>query len=86
MLGKATQERPLADAALLTALLHLTAQEYDAADVSFAAAAATDPARADIYYFWGKTCGAKASRCWLPKSSRPRWPATNTKTSSRYIC
>ena len=54
LLGKATQDRPLADAALLTALLHLTAQEYDAADVAFAAAVATDPARADIYYFWGE--------------------------------
>ena len=54
LLGKATQDRPLADATLLAALLHLTAQEYDAADVSFAAAVATDPARADIYYFWGE--------------------------------
>ena len=54
LLGKATQDRPLADAALLGALLHLAAQEYDAADVSFAAATATDPARADIYYFWGE--------------------------------
>ena len=54
LLGKATQNRPLADAALLGALLHLTAQEYDAADTSFAQAVATDPARADIYYFWGE--------------------------------
>lgn len=54
LLGKATRDRPLADAALLGALLHLTAQEYDAADVSFAEATATDPARADIYYFWGE--------------------------------
>ena len=54
LLGKAAQDRPSADAALLGALLHLTAQEYEAADVSFAAAAATDPSRADIYYFWGE--------------------------------
>ena len=54
LLGKATRDRPLADAALLGALLHLTAQEYDAADTSFAAAVATDPTRADIYYFWGE--------------------------------
>ena len=54
LLAIATRDRPLADATLLTALLHLTAQEYDAADDSFASAVATDPARADIYYFWGE--------------------------------
>ena len=47
-------ERPQADASFLDALLHLTAQEFDAANISFNAAVALDPARADFFYFWGE--------------------------------
>ena len=54
LLKHATENRPLADAALLAALIHLTAQEYVFADDSFASSVAIDPARADVYYFWGE--------------------------------
>ena len=45
---------PSPDGEFMRALLHLTHKEFDAADRSFAAAVALDPARADFYYFWGE--------------------------------
>ncbi len=72
LLAKATRERPLADAVFLTALLHLTAQEYDAADDAFAAAVATDPARGDIYYLWGEN---------LRREGKPQQAAAKFKSA-----
>ena len=72
LLTAATRERPLADAALLAALLHLAAQEYDTADGAFAQAAATDPARSDIYYFWGEN---------LRREGKPQQAASRFKSA-----
>ena len=41
------------DAEFLSGLLEMTTQTYDKAEPAFARAVALDPARADIFYFWG---------------------------------
>ncbi len=42
------------DAEFLSGLLEMTTQTYDKAEPAFARAVALDPARADIFYFWGE--------------------------------
>ncbi len=42
------------DAEFLTGLLQMTTQTYDKSEDAFARATALDPARADIFYFWGE--------------------------------
>ena len=44
----------LSDQDFVLGLLHLTNQELELAAVSFASAAARNPARPDVYYFWGE--------------------------------
>ncbi len=43
-----------ADAAFLNGLLQMTKQAYDKSEEAFARAVAIDPARPDIFYFWGE--------------------------------
>ncbi len=71
---------PLPDGEFMRALLHLTHKEFDAADRSFGAAVALDPARADFYYFLGRMlCGTRASRARPPKNFGRPCCATSTK-------
>ena len=42
------------DAAFLNGLLQMTMQAYDKSEEAFARAVAIDPARPDIFYFWGE--------------------------------
>ena len=44
----------LSDQDFVLGLLHLTNQELELAAASFASAAARNPARPDVYYFWGE--------------------------------
>ena len=43
-----------ADAEFLSGLLQMTTQTYDKSESAFERAVAIDPARADIFYFWGE--------------------------------
>ncbi len=54
ILGVLTANRLTPDADFMLALLHLTNQEFDLAEIAFGTAVALDPARADFYYFWGE--------------------------------
>ena len=42
------------DAAFFSGLLRMTANDFQAANISFERAAAADPTRPDIFYFWGE--------------------------------
>ena len=42
------------DASFLSALLQMTVQAYDKSELEFAQAVAIDPARPDVFYFWGE--------------------------------
>ena len=45
---------PNADAEFLMGLLEMTMQAYDKSEAAFGRAVALDPARPDIFYFWGE--------------------------------
>jgi hypothetical protein len=51
--GNASGAISIADGEFLLALLRMNTKRYDIANHSFERAAAADPTRADIYFFWG---------------------------------
>lgn len=54
ILGQLLREGPNTDAEFLTGLLQMTTQAYDKSEAAFGRAVALDPARPDIFYFWGE--------------------------------